>query len=137
MIRMVPAMIMICMSIIVTGNCFQNFLLVIVVDGNHNFMLHCRYYSGIANGQSTDDQNLHKHETFYCAVQTCCYIVCYHGVSLGSLIRDRESDQANWELVMTSKFQPLKFCLQSVRVEFLRLAREICMFSSVGLVFST
>jgi hypothetical protein len=79
-----------------------------------------------------DDQNLHKHETFYCAVQTCCYIVCYHGVSLGSLIRDSPIDQGNWELAMSSKYQPIKFCLQSVRVEFLRLAREIDMFPSVS-----
>lgn len=32
---------------------------------------------------------------------------------------------------MGSKYQPVKFCLQSVRVEFLRLAREIHMFPEV------
>ena len=33
---------------------------------------------------------------------------------------------------MGSKYQPAKFCLQSVRVEFLRLAREINMFPAVS-----
>ena len=87
--------------------------------------------SGYSSQTNVDDQNLHKHETFYCAVQACCYIVCYHGISLGTMIRERPEDQGNWELVMCSKYQPLKFCLQSVRVEFLRLAREINMFPSV------
>lgn len=90
-----------------------------------------RYLSASTTRNTIDDQNLHKHETFYSAVQTCCYIVCYHGVSLGSLIRDRSADQLNWEAVLASKYQPIKFCLQSVRVEFLRLARDVEMFPSV------
>lgn len=88
-------------------------------------------YIAMQSANWSDDQNLHKHETFYSAVQTCCYIVCFHGVSLGSLIRDSPVDQQNWEVTMTSKYQPLKFCLQSVRVEFLRLSRDIDMFPSV------
>ena len=47
----------------------------------------CRYVSDTARRVTVDDQNLHKHETFYCAVQTCCYLVCYHGVTLGAHIR--------------------------------------------------
>jgi hypothetical protein len=87
----------------------------------------------MTNRNTADDQSLHKHETFYCAVQTCCYVVCYHGVSLGGIIRDRGgADRANWEIVMASKYQPVKFCLQSVRVEFLRLAKAIDMFPSVS-----
>mmetsp|Transcript_5919 Transcript_5919/g.9623 ORF Transcript_5919/g.9623 Transcript_5919/m.9623 type:complete len:656 (-) Transcript_5919:147-2114(-) len=100
-------------------------------DGSDVYMDYSNRYVAMENSNWSDDQNLHKHETFYSAVQTCCYIVCFHGVSLGSLIRDSPVDQQNWEVTMTSKYQPIKFCLQSVRVEFLRLSRDIDMFPSV------
>jgi hypothetical protein len=101
------------------------------VTSDDEYIDYSNRYTSSMKSNTVDDQNLHKHENFYCAVQACCYIVCFHGVSLGLIIRNHTIDQMNWEMVMSSKYQPIKFCLQSVRVEFLRLARHLEMFPSV------
>ena len=68
------------------------------------------------NSQSQRD----KHETFFCCVQACCYILCFHGVEMAEI--QASNIREKWERVITSRAVPLRFCLTSVRQEFIRLA---------------
>lgn len=62
------------------------------------------------------------HETFYCCTQAICYILCFHGSEMAKLQRMDNHLKAKWESIILSKLYPLRYCLQSVRVEFIRLA---------------
>jgi hypothetical protein len=64
-----------------------------------------------------------RHETFFSCVQAACYILCFYGVDLAYVQKNVRSQQKKWQKVLTCTLQPLRFCLQSVRVEFLRLAQ--------------
>ena len=71
-----------------------------------------------------------RHETFYTCAQACCYIACFYGVELAEDIKtNKPLVLAAWERVLCSRLSPLKYCLQSIRSEFLRLADECDMFS--------
>jgi RNA polymerase I specific transcription initiation factor RRN3 len=67
------------------------------------------------------------HETFFSCVQAACYIVCFYGVEVANSQRNVRTTQKKWQKVLTCTLQPLRFCLQSVRVEFLRLAQQVGM----------
>jgi hypothetical protein len=67
---------------------------------------------------------------FYAVVQSACYTLCFHGVELAVLHRNDAKVRSNWELVVSSTFDPLRFCLKTVRVEFVRLAAHTGLFSN-------
>ena len=70
-----------------------------------------------------------RHETFYTCMQACCYIACFYGVELGMLVKGSEALRLAWERALGSTLAPLKYCLQSIRGEFLRLADACELFS--------
>lgn len=73
---------------------------------------------------------LSRHETFFCCMQAASYVLCFYGTELAVSIKEDESRRRQWERVMTSELNPLKYCLESVRGEFLRLAQRVELFST-------
>lgn len=71
-----------------------------------------------------------RHELFYSVVQSVCYTLCFHGVELAEMQRDQEAVRVHWETVVSSKYDPLRYCLKSVRIEFVRLAATVGLFSA-------
>ena len=71
-----------------------------------------------------------RHELFYSVVQAACYTLCFYGVEMASCLRDQAAVQRDWETVVCCKFDPLRYCLKSVRVEFIRLAASVGFFSA-------
>lgn len=65
------------------------------------------------------------HGTFYCAVQGACYVVCFYGAELATQQRMDSEQGVRWNRVLTSTLEPLRYCLESVRREFLRLAEHV------------
>jgi hypothetical protein len=65
-----------------------------------------------------------KHEVFLCCVQACCYILCFHGTEMAVVLKTDLTQQLMWEQVITSRIMPLRFCLATVRQEFLRLVQH-------------
>lgn len=57
------------------------------------------------------------------------YILCFHGTEVACQQRLNANIQSQWERVLTSRQQPLRYCLESVRFEFLRLARHVELLS--------
>lgn len=79
--------------------------------------------SPVAAGGCLRQTDLQKHETFYCCVQAAAYVACFHGTALLQDVNQRkDSLRRLWERVLSCSHAPLKYCLQSVRDEFLRLA---------------
>ena len=74
---------------------------------------------------NNNDNDLTKHETFFTFIQACCYILCFYGTEFS--MRQMPLRYC-WENSMTCSLLPLRFCLQSVKVEFLRLASHIALF---------
>ena len=75
--------------------------------------------------QSAQESNISRHETFFSCVQAVCYVLCFYGVEMATLQKNLATARRRWERVITCKLQPLRYCLQSVRVEFLRLAQHV------------
>jgi len=73
---------------------------------------------------------LSRHETFFCCMQAASYVLCFYGTELALSIKEDEARRLHWERAMTSELNPLKYCLESVRGEFLRLAQRVDLFSS-------
>lgn len=71
-----------------------------------------------------------RHELFYSVVQAACYTLCFYGVSMAARQRDDEAVRRCWETVVSCKFDPLRYCLKTVRVEFIRLAAAVGLFSA-------
>jgi hypothetical protein len=71
-----------------------------------------------------------RHELFYSVVQAACYTLCFYGVSMAARQREDDAVRRCWETVVTCKFDPLRYCLKTVRVEFIRLAAAVGLFSS-------
>lgn len=71
-----------------------------------------------------------RHELFYSVVQSVCYTLCFHGVDLAEKQRDLEAVRLHWETIVSSKYDPLRYCLKSVRIEFVRLAAAVGLFSA-------
>lgn len=70
-----------------------------------------------------------RHELFYSVVQSISYILCYHGVDLVVKHSQQEGMRLLWEQIVLSQLQPYRFCLKSVRGEFLKLASCVGLFS--------
>lgn len=70
-----------------------------------------------------------RHELFYSVVQSISYILCYHGVDLVVKHSQQEGMRSLWERIVLSQLQPYRFCLKSVRGEFLKLASCVGLFS--------
>lgn len=77
------------------------------------------------------------HETFYYCMQAVLYVYCFHGTDLvafdstnGTTKYSRITMQ-HLERCIVSSLDPLRFCLASVRTEFLRLALHTGMLSAV------
>lgn len=70
-----------------------------------------------------------RHELFYSVVQSISYILCYHGVDLVMKHSQQEGMRSLWERIVLSQLQPYRFCLKSVRGEFLKLASCVGLFS--------
>lgn len=85
------------------------------------------------------------HALFYTACQAAFYIMCFRGAEALKYYRrackfanDPESDYADpvsvdigperWKLICGHVLQPLTYCLESVRVEFLHLAEDLNLF---------
>jgi RNA polymerase I-specific transcription initiation factor RRN3 len=69
-----------------------------------------------------------RHETFYCCVQALCYIMCFRGTSLAQNQKESTTFRSSWEKIVSCPLQPLRYCLHSVRSEFLRLADHTDLF---------
>lgn len=67
-----------------------------------------------------------RHETFYLCVQALCYIHCFYGRELTAYMQQESSVnyQDQWQIILTSELEPMKYCLHSVRYEFLKFARN-------------
>ena len=74
--------------------------------------------------QTTIVSAVMRHETFFSCVQAACYILCFYGMEIANVQKKSKSMQKKWQTVLTSTLNPLRFCLQSVRVEFIRLAQQ-------------
>lgn len=89
------------------------------------------------------------HTLFYTACQAAFYMMCFRGVEAISYYRkacqhkdDPESQYADpesvdigperWKFVCGHALQPLKYCLESVRLEFLHLAEDLDLFLVVN-----
>lgn len=70
------------------------------------------------------DSEMAFHETFFIAVQASCYILCFHGTEMAATQRLTQSLKSDWERVLKSPLEPLKFSLHSVRFEFCKLAKH-------------
>jgi hypothetical protein len=63
-----------------------------------------------------------RHVTFFAVVQAACYILCFYGVDLAALQKSDESLRRAWCLVLGSDLDPLRYCIKSVKWEFVKLA---------------
>jgi RNA polymerase I-specific transcription initiation factor RRN3 len=94
------------------------------------------------------------HALFYTACQAAFYIMCFRGAEAlhyyqqAWLHRDEndspyaQPDSVNlgpnrWKLICNHPLQPLKYCLESVRVEFLHVAEELDLFLEDSLEVQT
>lgn len=79
--------------------------------------------------KSSRGKDINKHETFYCGVQSACYVLCFYGTEMATLQRMSTFLKTCWENILTSCLEPLRYCVYSVRVEFLKLALHVGMIS--------
>jgi RNA polymerase I-specific transcription initiation factor RRN3 len=101
-----------------------------------------RQSSGLGNTRNQRD----IHALFYTACQSAFYIMCFRGAeALHYYLAawrhrdDPESQYASpesvnlgakrWKAICKHPLQPLKYCLESVRVEFLHVAEDLNLFS--------
>lgn len=75
------------------------------------------------------DSDLSRYETFYCCVQTACYCLCFYGLPMAevTLLSNPRQPQLSlhWETVLTCAYNPLKYCLHSVRQEFINIVQAV------------
>jgi hypothetical protein len=55
--------------------------------------------------------------------------MCFHGTELATQHRMVPALRHQWEVLLTCAHCPLRYCLHSVRFEFLRLVYEVCLVS--------
>ena len=75
-------------------------------------------------------RKIKRHETFFSCVQAACYILCFYGIEMANIQKKSKNMQKKWQTVLTCTLNPLRFCLQSVRVEFIRLAQQSNMLDA-------
>lgn len=83
----------------------------------------------MADACTTAADKLNRHFVFYSAVQAACYIMCFHGCTLAWEHAEHVLHKEYWNSIVTSKYLPLKYCIESVRSEFVRLARHCDLLS--------
>ena len=78
---------------------------------------------------SRGDSDLSRHETFYCCVQSACYSLCFYGIPMAESIFSKSTRnlqiRQHWETVLTCAYNPLRYCLHSVRLECLRVLHAV------------
>ncbi len=99
---------------------------------------------------STQQQPCEVHALFYTSCQAAFYLMCFRGVEAIQYYRnayehrdDPDSPYADpesvdigpqrWRFLCGHEMQPLKYCLESVRLEFLHLAEDLDLFLDPGL----
>ena len=106
------------------------------------------YISSIDSGSvhATDArEQCEKHSLFYTVCQAAFYIMCFRGAQAfkyyrtaflgepktGTSVGKEHLDisPTNWEVVCCHPLQPLRYCLESVRGEFLQVARSLCLLT--------
>ena len=75
--------------------------------------------------QTVTESVVSRHETFFSCVQAACYVLCFYGVDAAVQQKNVPTARRRWERVVGCRMQPLRYCLQSVRVEFFRLAEHV------------
>jgi RNA polymerase I-specific transcription initiation factor RRN3 len=93
-------------------------------------------------------EQCHLHSLFYTVCQSAFYIMCFRGAEALSCFQDAlesshgddeldlqhlDVSQQRWNNVCAHPTQPLRFCLESVRVEFLDLAETHSLLDPVVL----
>jgi hypothetical protein len=71
--------------------------------------------NGTAGGTS-------RHLVFYSVMQAACYVMCFLGVELAHKQRANLKLRQAWEVTLGCSFDPLRYCIKSVKWEFLRLS---------------
>lgn len=66
-----------------------------------------------------------RHETFYCALQAACYLMCFYGVDIAKMQLQSSLLRVDWEHILTSRLEPMRYCLHSIRLEFFRLISHV------------
>ena len=106
-----------------------------------------RVSSSMSLGGSTKQSEVHA--LFYTACQAAFYIMCFRGAEALSyyqkacqhkddpetLYADPDSvdiSAGRWKFLCGHTLQPLKYCLESVRLEFLHLAEDLDVFHETG-----
>jgi len=106
-----------------------------------------RISSSMSLGGTTKQSEIHA--LFYTACQAAFYIMCFRGAEALSYYRkalqhkdDPETPYADpdsvdisagrWKFLCGHTLQPLKYCLESVRLEFLHLAEDLDVFHESG-----
>ena len=69
--------------------------------------------NGTAGGTS-------RHLVFYSVMQAACYVMCFLGVELAHKQRANLKLRQAWEVTLGCSFDPLRYCIKSVKWEFLR-----------------
>jgi len=69
-----------------------------------------------------------QHELFYAIVQSLCYTLCFYGLPLTTLQQQSPYIIYYWNYLFVSRFDPLRYCLKTVKNEFLQLAKVIGLF---------
>ena len=94
---------------------------------------------------SAQQQPCEVHGLFYTSCQAAFYLMCFRGVEAIQYYRnafehrnDPESPYADpesvdigpqrWRFLCSHELQPLKYCLESVRLEFLHIAEDLDLF---------
>ncbi|GKY95069.1 hypothetical protein MPSEU_000471100 [Mayamaea pseudoterrestris] len=95
---------------------------------------------GAANIASDTKGQCSVHALFYTVCQAAFYIMCFRGPeALSHVRRDSQGTSAidltpsRWQCICLSPMQPLLFCLESVRSEFLHLSRVFGLLDAVAL----
>lgn len=89
-----------------------------------------------------------QHEVFYTAVQTICYILCFHGLPLINLLFNNDKlissspellysseflpsylNQILFDLIFTSRLCPTRFMTRYIVLEFIKLSVHVKLFS--------
>ena len=98
---------------------------------------------------SAQQQPCEVHGLFYTSCQAAFYLMCFRGVEAIQYYRnafehrdDPDSPYADpesvdigpqrWRFLCSHELQPLKYCLESVRLEFLHIAEDLDLFLDQG-----
>lgn len=63
-----------------------------------------------------------KHLLYFSAMQAACYVLCFLGTELALKQRANTKLRQAWEVALSSSLDPLRYCIKSVKWEFLRLS---------------